>query len=475
MRPSAVPLILLTALWAASCGSGSSGNAIYDFPDNGQTCEWEGDVLWCYANPDSMPGFDDASDAVREVADEGVPAEVSKQDSAVSELLAEDMVPQETLQPPEDSAVEPDVSEVVPGGEFRGLWVSRWDYSNAQDIATLVSRAEEWGFNAIFFQVRGTADAYYHSAVEPWSAGLTGVLGQDPGWDPLQVALDEAHERGLELHAWVNTMVAWSGTTPPPQSDPPHILYLYPSWRMADAAGEPMAWNSSYTWVSPGVPGVREHIESVLMDLAANYDVDGIHLDYIRYAGPEYSHDPWSESAFDQAVATNPGLDWATFQQDLLSAFVARLYGSVLEVRPSVKVTAAVWGIYENRFGWSGVSQGFWDYYQDSQRWVSEGLLDAICPMIYWPMTDPKGGKTDFATLVDDFLSHAGNRHVYAGMKADYASAAELAAEISYVRSVSGPGTALFSYAVLMDKGFGPDLGAGVFALPAQPPSMLWK
>ncbi len=360
-------------------------------------------------------------------------------------------------------------------GELRGLWVTRWDYASAAGVEGIMEEAANWGFNAVFFQVRATADAYYDSTVEPWAKGLTGTLGQDPGWDPLGVAIVAAHDRGLELHAWMNTFSAWSGTAPPPPSDPPHILYDHPDWRQADASGAPMAWNDSYTWVSPGIPGVRAHILDVVADVTSRYAVDGIHLDYIRYAGPSYSHDAWSEAAYEAAVLLDPELSWGDYQRDLLSGFVGAVTETATGLVPGIKVTAAVWGIHQDVFGWGGTSKGYDDYYQHSHRWTEEGLIDAICPMIYWPLTDPPGLPTDYGALVNDHLASAGPRHVYPGLKADYADFGELAAEIDFARAAGAPGVVLFAYSTVVKHGHGPALAAGLFAEAALPSPMPWK
>jgi len=372
----------------------------------------------------------------------------------------------------------PDTGIVPPWngqGEMRGIWVTRWDYSSAADVTEIIQEISEWGFNAVFFQVRGTADAYYHSNIEPWSKDLSGTLGQDPGWDPLAVAIDEAHARELELHAWINTFPAWSGTTPVPASDPPHVLYAHPEWRVVDSSGQPQAFNNSYTFLSPGIPGVQDHIVAVVVDIAKNYPVDGIHFDYIRYPGPQYSHDSWTLEAFDKAKEDIPGLIWGNFQRDLLSSLVAKAYGAIVTTAPSIKVTSAVWGIYKDEFKWGGTSQGYYDYYQDSHAWVASGSMDAICPMIYWPLTDPKGGWTDFATLADHHLAGAGSRHVYLGMKSDQPAFEEIEAEINYVREMPAPGFVMFAYSTVLSKGYGPLLKQTVLASPAPLPAMPWK
>lgn len=465
--------VALSLLALAACSSDSGC---------GCTASCEGDVIYCAEGPDGNlvchgsleefpwyqqgrggpPGKD-----IRHVPDDP--------DSAVpgGDVSAPDEV---TILPADVSLV--DWADVPPWngqGEMRGIWVTRWDYSTAADVTNIMQSISDWGFNAVYFQVRGTADAFYKSQVEPWSKDLTGTLGQDPGWDPLAVAIDEAHAREMELHAWINTFPAWSGTSPVPATDPPHILYAHPDWRVVDSSGQPQAFNNSYTFVSPGIPGVRAHLRAVVLDIAKNYPVDGIHFDYIRYPGPQYSHDNWTLEAFKAAKADIPGLIWGNFQRDLLSSLVDELYSAIVTEAPAVKVTSAVWGIYKDEFNWGGTSQGYYDYYQDSHAWVANGSMDAICPMIYWPITNPKGGWTDFATLADHHLAEAGVRHVYLGMKADQPSFDAIEAQINYVREMPAPGFVVFAYSTVLSKGYGPQLKQTVLSSPAPLPAMPWK
>ena len=102
------------------------------------------------------------------------------------------------------SIAEP-VANTAP--EMRGIWVTRWTYNNAEDVREIMNNVADAGFNAVFFQVRGQHDAYYRSTIEPWAARLTGTLGKDPGWDPLQLAIEVGHSRGLEVHAYINAFL----------------------------------------------------------------------------------------------------------------------------------------------------------------------------------------------------------------------------------------------------------------------------
>ena len=185
----------------------------------------------------------------------------------------------------------------APGGELRGVWVTRWTFSNAADIQRIVDDVDRAHMNAIFFQTRGTADAYYSSPIEPWAARLSGTLGRDPGWDPLAEMVEKAHAKGIQVHAWLNTFPAWSGTTAAPESAPRHATLAHPEWLCADRQGRPMPLGSDpYQFFSPGNPDVRTYVASIAEDIATRYAVDGIHFDFIRYPGPSFCYDTASEA-----------------------------------------------------------------------------------------------------------------------------------------------------------------------------------
>lgn len=324
-------------------------------------------------------------------------------------------------------------------GEVRGIWVTRWSYDEPNAVRAIFADVERGGFNTVFFQVRGNFDAYYSSSVEPWAKGLTGSLGGDPGWDPLAVAVEEARARGLKIHAYINVFPFWTGTTPPDSIGTPHALEAHPDWLVADTTGAPMALNSSYVFASPGNPEVRAHIAAVAADIAANYDVDGVHLDYIRYPGSAYSHDAASEAAF---AADSSGLGWEDWQRRQV---IATAQGVQDAVTPAV--TAAVWGIYEDSFGWGGVSQGNVDYFQDSRAMVNEGAVDAIIPMIYWPVTETPGDRLDFRTLIEDHLAHRTSGKVFAGF-GNTLTFDQAAACVRAAREAGADGVVLFDWSL---------------------------
>ena len=280
--------------------------------------------------------------------------------------------------------------------EVRAVWMSRFEYAQGKTakqakayIRDSFQKFAAAGMNTIIFQVRGQADAFYRSQYEPWSNLLTDTLGKDPGWDPLEYALTEAHDSGLDLHAWINTFPAWKSEEDPPQkSQPLHPLLAHPDWLVCDSAGNPMKPSAGYITFSPGIPAVQEHIIKVVEDIVNHYDVDGIHFDYIRY--PEqtrergYSHDSLSAARF-QSLEDNPGLfEWNVWQREQINNFVIKAYNRITALKPWIAVSAAVIGRHAGA-GWTGYDAVL----QDARRWMATGKIDQIYTMTYHRIGHP--------------------------------------------------------------------------------------
>ena len=250
--------------------------------------------------------------------------------------------------------------------ELRALWVTRWDFRTAEDIRIIAERAADANFNALFFQVRGNADALYRSQIEPWSALLSGgTLGEDPGWDPLELAINEAHARGLELHAWVNVYPAWLGETAPPSVTPEQMYNSFNSlydqeWVMWNRHQEPMTLNKEYLWSNPGHFAVLEQIVAVGRDIVQRYYVDGLHLDNVRYASWEYSRDPITLAEVEDAQAADPSVDRKEWQRRQVNTLVARLRQAIDSTKPGLLLSAAVWPVYKDIWEWWTAGDGPW-------------------------------------------------------------------------------------------------------------------
>jgi len=391
---------------------------------------------------------------------------------------------------PAATAAQPQVMNVPePSEEFRGALFTRFEWANyepavcKQNILRALDNLTMNNFNVVFFQIRGQGDVLYPSPYEPWSPIMG---GKDPGFDPLQFAIDEAHARGLELYACITPYTVWQGTNPPPHSTPEHPFYLYcqpdsnPSWVCYDNAGQilkpDVTENDNYYYFSPGIPAVNAYVRKIVMDIIKRYDVDGVHFDRIGYPGPQYSHDPVSKSRF--AGEGNPDkLSWEDWQRDQITQFLNDVYGEIASLKPKVKITCAVWGIYNRtRYpGYEGFSSGFHDYYQDSFAYLKKGVVDAVCPMISWDIKDP---KPNFDELAKDFFQNASGRHVYcftwvAQQKMD---SEEFQAQVNLCRQFGGQGNVAFSVVSGLERrGLYPFYKSTVYQKSVPVPAMAWK
>lgn len=383
---------------------------------------------------------------------------------------------------PLEPAAEPRAAATPAWAEARALWVTRFEYDSPAKIATIMQKAADANFNVVYFQVRGAADAFYRSSIEPCAVGLCGRLGGTPTWDPLQTAITEAHSRGLQLHAWVNAFSGWSSgsttscnlLTESDAGNPRHILLARPEWRVVSSSGafHPCPNPEEYVYLSPGNPGVRTRLARVSADIARRYAVDGIHLDRIRLPGTAWSHDTASLNAFGKSPSAYPA-DWGNFRRGLVNRAVKETFDSVAAVRPSVSLSAAVWPIHTDKWGWNS-SQGFSQYLQDPPAWAKGLYLDVSVPMTYFTATPTYCAYADWACLLDDHVQRiqdSSGRQVYIGIGAKN-GAAEVEKQIRLARQQGATGVSVYSYGTLESNGVWTVLKGGVFAQKAAVPPL---
>ena len=363
--------------------------------------------------------------------------------------------------------------------EARGVWVSRYEYAGIDSakskarITEVFEKARSAKMNMVFFQVRGNGDAFYKSHFEPWSEMLTGTLGKDPGWDPLEYAVRESHRLGLEIHAWINTFPVWSGKKPPIETTPRSLYLAHPDWLVCDANGRPMALNDHYVNISPGIPEARRFVINVALDIVDQYDVDGLQFDYVRY--PEdspklgYSHDSISVARFKSQEGNPNRVDWENWQREQVNQFVYGAYNAITELKPWVKVSASVIGKYSGT-GWTAYSA----VYQDVRRWMELGKMDFVVPMVYWEMDH----KTHpFGPLVTEWTSRvAYNRPVIPGILMGLEQKfgwSEIEDEVEAARGRGAVGVVFFSAAGLEKESS--ILGTNEFPYWCDVPQMMWK
>jgi uncharacterized lipoprotein YddW (UPF0748 family) len=266
-------------------------------------------------------------------------------------------------------------------GPERALWVTRFDYRTREDVERIIDDSANAGMDTVLFQVRGNATASYKSNLEPWGEQFD---FRDPGFDPLAVALERAHARGMRLHAWVNATPAWWGKTPP--SDPRQIWNAKPEWTWFDQNGNRQGFSERfYVSLNPCLPEVRAYIVSVLRDLAIHYAVDGIHLDYIRFAneppatpkGLDYPRDERTVALFHKATGKDPAQDraaWDAWRTAQITQLVRDIRAMQKQARPRITLSAAC-GVVPER--------AVKEHFQDARTWLAEGLLDVVYPMNY--------------------------------------------------------------------------------------------
>jgi uncharacterized lipoprotein YddW (UPF0748 family) len=386
--------------------------------------------------------------------------------------------------PPAAAVPAPRPASSEPAAEARALWVSRFEFDSPQKIEQIMQRAAAANFNIIYFQVRGAADAIYRSAIEPCAAVLCGRLGGTPPYDPLEVAVRAAHAHGLELHAWLNALTGFgaggaaqcTALVESAAGNPRHLLLDHPDWAMVDDTGARQRCPNAeeYVWLSPGIPGVRTRLARVAADIVRRYAVDGIHLDRIRYPGDRWSWDPATLAAFGRVPAEDSA-GWTRFRRELVALTVRETFDSMRTVRGDVVLSAAVWGIYEDRWNWSS-SRGASQYFQDPHGWARDGYLDVAVPMTYYAIAPVMCGFADWACLLDDHLAayRAAGRHLYIGIPANK-GAGSVIAQIDLGRAKGVDGFSIYSYSSALAAGLFDQLPVTVFTRKAAVPAMAWR
>ena len=403
-----------------------------------------------------------------------------------------------------------------PKCEFRASWMTTgmnidWPKAKGADAQKLelqqkLDALAKGNHNAVCLQVRSFCDAIYKSSYEPWAACLTGTRGQDPGYDPLAFAIEEAHKRGLELHAWVNPFRATSSGTLP-ESD-----------LLVQNAGK---WlikynNSSFQGqiIDPGYPEAREYVHKVIMEIVNNYDIDGILMDDYFYAyGGTNTEDADSKSKYCyewKTKVSNPDRDkdndytddWRRANVD---SVVCKLYKELQKVKPWVRFgigTPGNWSNKSSAASYYGISlpattaMESYDYiYCNPVEWAKQGWVDYLNPQVYWSTTATKGDYDiltpwwakkvceHFSNKLPNgqkvhFFASQGACYVYNndGMEGYNDGVAEIQRQIDVNRanlSSGYTGSVFFSTsdAILMRN----ELRESHFKYKALPPAMSWK
>lgn len=277
----------------------------------------------------------------------------------------------------------------APKHQLRAMWIASvtnidWPSATGLSVQQQQDELESWldmasrlRFNAVMLQVRPTADAFWPSPYEPWSQYLTGTQGADPGYDPLAFAVDAAHERNIELHAWFNPYRI-SLQSDPTKLVPTHPARLHPDW---------IFLYGTTLYYNPGIPDVRHFVEKAILDAAIRYDIDGVHFDDYFYPYPIAG-----QTLPDQDTFTTYGAGWDTIEdwrRNNISLLINEMNHKIHAIKPWLKFGVSPFGIWRNesadpKGSDTDGTQSYDANFADTRKWVKEQWLDYINPQIYW-------------------------------------------------------------------------------------------
>lgn len=334
---------------------------------------------------------------------------------------------------------------VVPKYEYRAVWLTAienldWPKSVATtpqgfenqrlELIAILDSLQAMNVNTVLFQTRVRGDLTYPSDIEPFSHLFTGTVGKAPDYDPLAFAVSECHKRGMQLHAWIVAM---------PLGKDEHIAMVgkksLPHRNRSLCTHYEGAW-----YMEPGNPATSEHIVSIVREIVGRYDVDGIHLDYIRYPDRNKGY---PDASLHRRYGKGQSL--AKWRRNNITRIVKDVYTSVKSIKPWVRVSCATLGKYDNltrysSLGWDAYNTGF----QEAQQWASDGIVDIIFPMLYF-----KGDN--FYPFVRDWQENSNGRHIVPGIGAyrllpEYGgwSELEIKRQLNTSRSAGTAGAAMF-------------------------------
>ena len=323
--------------------------------------------------------------------------------------------------------------------EFRGAWIatvgnidwpSKQELSVAEQRAELIAlldRAAALKLNAIILQVRPACDALYSSSLEPWSHYLTGQMGKapEPFYDPLEFAIQEAHQRGLELHAWFNPFRALTTMRNEPLISANHITRTKPE--MVRRYGDLL-------WLDPGEPDARRYVLDVILDVVRRYDIDAVHLDdyFYPYAQKDKRGRVLAfpdEPSWNRYVSGGGSLMRDDWRRENINDFVRDLYARIKAEKQWVRLGISPFGIWrpDKDLSIAGLD-AFAEIYADSRKWLQNGWLDYVSPQLYWSTDAP---KQSYPTLLEWWIgANSQQRHLWPGIATDRISAERPAADI---------------------------------------------
>ncbi|NWF51112.1 MAG: family 10 glycosylhydrolase [Ignavibacteriaceae bacterium] len=365
---------------------------------------------------------------------------------------------------------------------MRGAWIATitnidWpssrnlsSWEQKEELISILDKLKASGINTVFFQVRTECDAFYKSNYEPWSIFLTGRQGTPPSpfYDPLEFAIDQAHKRGLELHAWLNPLrVSRNGNLNEACSD--HISNRNPDW---------ILYFTNYCMLNPGIPEVRNYIAEIVSDIVSRYDVDGITFDDYFYP---YSPTIKYEDVSDFKKYGNDFTHIQDWRRNNINKLIEKVNSSIKSVKPYVKFGISPFGIVENKFAGTRGLNSYSEIYCDPLNWLKNRTIDYVIPQLYWEIGKP---TADYSRLLPWWASVIQERHLYIGHYSTkmtsynyFGKSSELGDQVRMNRKLDNVlGSVFFSASSIVKntRSFSDTLKQKLFRYPAIVPVMEW-
>ena len=268
-----------------------------------------------------------------------------------------------------------------------------------QEMINILDTLKDTGINTVMFQVRPKGDALYKSNINPWSDVLTGTQGKDPGYDPLQFVIEEAHKRGMKVHTWLNPYRVTTSGTDLSVLNENHQAVKNPSWTLV---------HSGRIYFNPELPEVKQHISDTVAEIVTNYDIDGIHFDDYFY--PTDYPLPQGESKDGEV---------ANARRNHINEMIVQVRDRIKSIKPSVEFGISPRGIWKNKGSDSlgsdtRGSESYYSDYADTVKWMQNDWIDYIVPQVYW---ERGHSAADYTTLVKWWsdIASTSNTDLYIG------------------------------------------------------------
>lgn len=368
-------------------------------------------------------------------------------------------------------------AEAQPKNEIRATWLTTiygldWPTVKATSPANINKQKAELckildnlkaaNFNTILLQTRLRGDVIYPSSIETYNETMTGKMGRSPGYDPLAFAIEECHKRGMECHAWMVSI---------PLGKEKHVKEL---GKNSITRKQPQICKryQDEWFLDPGNPETKKYLFSLVKEVVTKYDVDGIHLDYIRY--PDQPKN-FPDKEMYRKYGNGKNLD--NWRRDNITAIVRYLYEEVKQLKPWVKMSSSPIGKYKDTSRYpSGGWNAYHTVYQDAQGWLREGIQDILFPMMYF-------NGNNFYPFALDWQEKSCGRYVVPGLGIYFLDPAEkdwplseIDRQIYFTRRHGLMGQAYYraSYILNDTKHLYSELSGCHYACPALQPSMKW-